>query len=49
MHSSWEHRGACAGLRSLESHLFMEGGFVCEWQVAMKAHQAPNMLELKAE
>ena len=31
MHSSWwEHRGACAGCRSVESHLFMEGGFVCE-------------------
>ena len=50
MHSSWEHRGACAGRRSVESHLFMEGGFVvCEWQVAMKAHQAPNMLQLIAE
>ena len=35
MHSSWwEHRCACAGCRSVESHLFMEGGFVCEWQVA---------------
>ena len=31
MHSSWcEHRGACAECHSLESHLFMEGGFVCE-------------------
>ena len=31
MHSSWwEHRGACAGCRSAESHLFIEGGFVCE-------------------
>ena len=35
VHSSWwEHRGACAGCCSVESHLFMEGGFVCEWQVA---------------
>ena len=35
MHSSWwEHRGACAGCRSVESHLFMEGGLVCEWLVS---------------
>ena len=33
-HFLMEHRGACAGCRSVESHLFMEGGLVCEWQVA---------------
>ena len=35
MHISWWNIvGACAGCRSVESHLFMEGGLVCEWQVA---------------
>ena len=46
MGTSWR---ACAGCRSVESHLFMEGGLVCEWQVATSsccAHQAPNMFEL---
>ena len=43
MHSSWcEHRGACAGCRSVESHLFMEGGFVCEWQVASCSEGSPS-------
>ena len=43
MHSSWwEHRGACAGCRSVESHLFMEGGFVCEWLVASCSEGSPS-------
>ena len=43
MHSSWqEHRSACAGCRSVESHLFMEGGFVCEWQVASCSEGSPS-------
>jgi len=40
--SWWEHRGACAGCRSVESHLFMEGGFVCEWQVASCSEGSPS-------
>ena len=43
MHSSWwEYRGACAGCRSVESHLFMEGGFVCKWQVASCSEGSPS-------
>ena len=55
MHSSWwEHRGACAGCRSVESHLFTEGGFVCAWKVVSGSEGSPNakhdrMIELIAE
>ena len=43
MHSSWwEHRGACAGCRNVESHSFMEGGLVCEWQVASCSEDSPS-------
>ena len=43
MHSSWwEHRGACAGCRSVESHLCLEGGYVCEWLVASCSEGSPS-------
>ena len=31
-----------AGYHSVESHLFMEGGFVCEWQVASCTEGSPS-------
>ena len=43
MHSSWwEHPGACAGCCNVESHWLMEGGCVCEWQVASCSEGSPS-------
>ena len=51
MHSAWwEHRGACAGCRKVESYSWRVGLFVSgKLLVVVNVHQAPNMLELVAE